>query len=78
MVDLVCFVSLEKPDEPDRSRTKCGVEAPSGVEPLHRSFAVRPTTLRPLTIQRDRLRRQKSEIKGFDVFVATDCDWVRF
>src|SRR5687767_7890822 len=42
------------------------VEAPSGVEPLHRSFAARPMTRRPLTIQSDRLRRQMSEIKRFD------------
>ena len=47
---------------------KLCVEAPSGVEPLHRSFAARPTTRRPLTIQCDRLRRQRSEIKRFDHF----------
>jgi hypothetical protein len=35
---------------------------------------VRAIPRRPLTIQSDRLRRQKSEIKGFGVFVATNCD----
>ncbi len=55
------------------SRELC-LEAPSGVEPLHRSFAVRPMTRRPLTIKSDRVRHQKSEFKGFGVFIATDCD----
>ena len=53
---------------------KRGLEAPSGVEPLHRSFGVRPTTQRPLMIQRDRLRRQNNEIKNFEYFLVTNYD----
>ena len=45
-----------------------GFGGAEGVEPLHRSFAARPTTRRPLTIQIDRLRRQRSEIKKFAYF----------
>ncbi len=44
------------------------LEAPSGVEPLHRSFAVRQTTRRSLTIQSDRLRSHRSQIKRFAYF----------
>ena len=56
---------------------KFGLEAPSGVEPLHRSFAVRPTSLRPLTLRSDRLRRPKKEIKRFGnsvLLAAADLD----
>jgi hypothetical protein len=48
-------------------------EFPTILRP-NRSFAVRPMPRRPLTTQYYRLRRQKNENKGFDVFVATDCD----
>jgi len=47
------------------------LEAPSGVEPLHRSFAARLKTLRPMMIQKDRLRRERSKIKEFSHF---GCD----
>jgi len=43
----------------------------------NRSFAVRPTTRRPLTMERGRLRRQRSEIKGFGfllLLTATEVD----
>jgi hypothetical protein len=30
----------DRPDEPDRLRTMCGVEAPSGVEPLSSALRV--------------------------------------
>ena len=48
-------------------------EFPTVLRP-HRSFAARQTTQRPVTIQHDRLRRQKSKINEFGVLSATDCD----
>ena len=59
LVCLVCMVIRnepnkpdrpEKPDEPDRPHAECAVEAPSGIEPLHRNFAERPSPMRPLMI----------------------------
>ena len=47
------------------------VEAPGGFEPPHRSFAVRPTTLLPMMIQNDRVRRRSNEIIGFS---QLSCD----
>ena len=39
-----------------QGRMKCGLEAPGGFEPPHRSFAACPRALRPMKINSDRQR----------------------
>ena len=50
------------------AHTKCGMEAPGGFEPPHRSFAVFPSRLRPMMTLSDGVLRFLSEHNGLAVF----------
>jgi hypothetical protein len=54
---------LRKSDNEPAAHTKCGMEAPSGFEPLHRSFAASPNRLRLRVINSDRVTQAMNQFK---------------
>ncbi len=61
------------PKEPP-VRTKCGLEAPGGFEPPHRSFAACPTTLRLMMTNSYRVTLPNNKINNLLLILATYCD----
>ena len=56
------------------AHTKCGMEAPGGFEPPHRSFAVFLSGVRPMMTLSDGLLHFPSEHNGLRSFITTGCD----
>ncbi|WHZ23111.1 MAG: hypothetical protein OJF47_002223 [Nitrospira sp.] len=61
-------------EEEHAARTKCGLEAPGGFEPPHRSFAACPRALRPVMINKE---GQRLIINNINILRAFHCDLSR-